>query len=150
MKNELTERIVEENLKLVPYYPAENITLAWYQDKELCRQVDGVGEPYSLDKLRRMYSYLCNNGECFYITYFDQPIGDVSLKNDGEIAIVLCREYQNRHIGRKCVEEIIKLAKEKEYKKVKANIYSFNVQSMRMFRSIGFVSTEEGSFELIL
>lgn len=32
----------------------------------------------------------------------------------GEIAIVICKEYQNKHIGRRCVIDMLKLAKEKE------------------------------------
>lgn len=47
----------------------------------------------------------------------------------GEIAIVICKEYQNKHIGRRCVIDMLKLAKEKEMAKVMANIYSFNAQS---------------------
>lgn len=47
----------------------------------------------------------------------------------GEIAIVICKEYQNKHIGRRCVIGMLKLAKEKEMAKVTANIYSFNAQS---------------------
>ena len=30
-------------------------------------------------------------------------MGDVSLRDNAEIAIVVCKEYQNRHIGRKCI-----------------------------------------------
>ena len=55
------------------------------------------------------------------------------MRDNGEIAIVVCKEYQNRHIGRRCVLDMLKLAKEKEMDKVKANIYSFNKQSQSMF-----------------
>ncbi|WP_051197658.1 hypothetical protein [Butyrivibrio sp. MB2005] len=43
--------------------------------------------------------------------------------------------------------DMIELAKEKGMDKVKANIYSFNTQSQRMFQSVGFVKTEEEWFE---
>lgn len=72
------------------------------------------------------------------------------MRDNGKIAIVVCKEYQNRHIGRRCVLDMLKLAKEKEMSKVKANIYSFNKQSQTMFQSIGFVKTEEEWYEYII
>ena len=55
-------RIVDDDIRLIPYFPNEEVTLKWYQ---------GIF------------------------------VGDISLRNNGEIAIVICKEYQNRHIGRK-------------------------------------------------
>ena len=90
-----------------------------------------------------MYDFLSAHGQCFYIQYQGKLVGDVSLRDNSEIAIVVCREYQNRHIGRKCVLDMIELAKEKGMRQVKANIYAFNKQSQRMFQSIGFRPTEK-------
>ena len=70
-------------------------------------------------------------------------VGDVSLRDNGEIAIVVCKEYQNRHIGRRCVLELLKLAAEKGMAQVTANIYDFNRQSQRMFLAVGFEKTGE-------
>ena len=64
--------------------------------------------------------------------------GDVTLKDDGELAIVVCKEYQNRHIGRRCVLAMLDLAREKKMDAVKANIYAFNTQSQQMFKAVGF------------
>lgn len=72
------------------------------------------------------------------------------MRDNGEIAIVVYKKYQNRHIGRRCVLDMLKLAKEKGMSKVKANIYSFNKQSQTMFQSIGFVKTEEEWHEYII
>ena len=90
-----------------------------------------------------MYDYLSAHGNCYYIQYQGKLVGDVSLRDNAEIAIVVCKEYQNRHIGRKCILDMIELAKEKGMDKVKANIYSFNTQSQKMFQSIGFIKTDE-------
>ena len=67
----------------------------------------------------------------------------MNIRDNSEIAIVVCKEYQNRHIGRKCVLSMIDLAKEKGMSEVKANIYAFNKQSQRMFQSIGFRPSED-------
>lgn len=139
----MTERIIDKEIKLFPYYRNDEVSLPWYQDLDVCKQVDNRDEPYDLELLHCMYDYLSSNGDCYYIEYEGKLVGDVSLRDNGEIAIVVCKEYQNRHIGRRCVLDMLKLAKEKGMSKVKANIYSFNKQSQTMFQSIGFVKTEE-------
>lgn len=143
----MSERSVDDEVRLVPYYRNDEVSLAWYQDLDVCKQVDNRDEPYDLDLLHCMYDYLCNRGACYYIEYKGTLVGDVSLRDNGEVAIVICKEYQNRHIGRRCIVEMLKLAKEQKMPKVMANIYSFNKQSQKMFESIGFKKTEEEWFE---
>lgn len=146
----MTERIIDKEIKLVPYYRNDEVSLPWYQDLDVCKQVDNRDEPYDLELLHCMYDYLSSNGDSYYIEYEGKLVGDVSLRDNGEIAIVVCKEYQNRHTGRRCVLDILKLAKEKGMSKVKANIYSFNKQNQNMFQSIGFVKTEEECYEYII
>lgn len=139
---------VDENLSLVKYYPYYKKTLLWYQDLKLCKQVDNVDKVYDLEKLKKMYNYLSKNGECYYIKLFERGryylIGDISLCN-GEISIVISKEYQNRHLGRKAVLTILKRAMEIGFKEVKAKIFDFNSQSKNMFLALGFekVGNEE-------
>ena len=136
-------RIIDAEIDLVPYYPDYERTLAWYQDPELCRQVDNIGHVYSRERLEAMYTYLCSHGSCFYIRYNGLPVGDLTLQDNGEISIVICREYQNRHIGRRCIPAMLALAQEKGFQEAKAVIYPFNGQSRRMFQSAGFVKEGE-------
>lgn len=138
----MTERIIDDEIRLIPYYRNDAASLPWYQDRDVCKQVDNRDTPYDVELLHRMYDYLCAHGDCYYIEYQGVLVGDVSLRDDGEIAIVVCKAYQNRHIGRRCVLEMLKLAQEKGMPQVKANIYSFNKQSQRMFLSVGFVKTD--------
>ncbi len=146
----MTGRIIDKEIKLVLYYRNDEVSLPWYQDLDVCKQVDNRDKPYDLELLHCMYDYLSSNGDCYYIEYEGKLVGDVSLRDNGEIAIVVCKKYQNRHIGRRCVLDILKLAKEKEMSKVKANIYSFNKQSQTMFQSVGFIKTEEECYEYII
>ena len=134
----MKERIVDEEIRLIPYYRNDAVSLPWYQDPDVCKQVDNRDEPYDLALLHSMYDYLCAHGDCFYIEYRGVLAGDVTLKDDGELAIVVCREYQNRHIGRRCVLAMLDLAREKKMDAVKSNIYSFNTQSQQMFKVVGF------------
>lgn len=137
----MTERIVDREIRLVPYYRNDAVSLPWYQDPDVCRQVDNRDTPYDPELLHRMYDFLSAHGDCYYIEYRGALVGDVTLRDNGEIAIVVCREFQNRHIGRRCVLDMLKLAREKGMTRVTANIYAFNEQSRRMFTSIGFTQT---------
>ena len=136
-------RRVDDEIALIPYFPNSQVTLAWYQDPDLCKQVDNIDHVYDLGLLNGMYTYLSTHGDCYYIEYRGQLVGDVSLRDNGEISIVVCREFQNRHIGRRCVESILALAREQGRKEVRANIYSFNAQSRRMFEAAGFERVSE-------
>jgi len=143
-------RIVDHEIRLIPYYRNDSVSLQWYQDPDVCKQVDNRDEPYDLELLHNMYDYLCENGECYYIEYNGVLVGDVSLRDSGELAIVVCKEYQNRHIGRRCIQEMLKLAGEKGMESVTAEIYSFNTQSQRMFEAVGFHKTQEEWYKLDL
>lgn len=146
----MESRIVDKDIKLIKYYPNYKTALAWYQDLDLCKQVDNREEAYDLDLLKAMYQYLDKKGDLFYIKYKNRLCGDVCLQTDGEINIVVAKPFQNKHIGRRVIGEIIRLAREKEIKELYAVIYSFNSQSQRMFESVGFQRVETEKYRLVL
>jgi RimJ/RimL family protein N-acetyltransferase len=141
------KRIVDDDIVLIPYYRNDEESLPWYQDPDVCKQVDNIDHIYNTERLHAMYDFLSTHGNCYYIRYQGRLVGDVTLRDNAEVAIVVCKEYQNRHIGRRCILDMIELAKEKGMDMVRANIYSFNIQSQRMFMSIGFAQTDEEWFE---
>lgn len=146
MKN----RVVDGEITLVRYYPNDRTALAWYQDLELCKQVDNRDTVYDLALLKRMYRYLNDHGDLFYIKYKNRLCGDVCLQSSGEVNIVIAKPFQNQHIGRRVVAEIIRLAREKELRELHAEIYAFNTQSQKMFQSLGFVRVDEERYVLPL
>ena len=150
MNTKNTTRIVDEEISLIPYYPNPETALAWYQDPDVCKQVDNIDHVYSPELLERMYAFLSTHGACYYIEYNGILVGDVTLRDNAEVCIVVCKEYQNRHIGRRCIENMLSLARQKGLTEVTAKIYAFNTQSQRMFESVGFqkVSEEEYVFRL--
>ena len=143
-------RIVDSEIKLVKYYPNYKAALAWYQDLRLCKQVDNRDTPYDLPLLKGMYRYLDKKGDLFYIKYKGRLCGDVCLQPDGEINIVIASEFQNKHIGRRVVHEMIKMGKEKGLTQLYAQIYSFNEQSKQMFLRAGFEQTGEEMYRFAL
>ena len=146
MKN----RIVDDEIVLVRYYPNYKTTLAWYKDLDLCKQVDNRDTAYDLELLKRMYSYLNKHGDLFYIKYKNRLCGDVCLQPSGEVNIVIAKPFQNKHIGRRVVNEIIQLAREKNMHELQAEIYIFNTQSQKMFQSVGFKKIDNERYILTL
>ena len=80
----MTERIIDKEIKLVPYYRNDEVSLPWYQNLDVCKQVDNRDEPYDLELLHCMYDYLSSNGDCYYIEYEGKLVGDVSLRDNGD------------------------------------------------------------------
>ena len=146
MKN----RIVDDEIVLVRYYPNYKTTLAWYKDLDLCKQVDNRDTAYDLELLKRMYSYLNKHGDLFYIKYKNRLCGDVCLQPSGEVNIVIAKPFQNKHIGRRVINEIIQLAREKNMHELQAEIYIFNTQSQKMFQSVGFKKIDNERYILTL
>ena len=146
----MKERRIDQDVTLVPYEPKPDIALAWYQDLDVCKQVDNIDHVYTLEMLNNMYDYLSTHGDCYYISYRGNLVGDVTLRDNGEVCIVICKEWQNLHIGRRCIVDMLALAKEKSLKEVKANVYSFNRQSQKMFEAVGFhkISEEWYSYQI--
>ena len=143
-------RIVDDEITLVAYYPNYTTALEWYQDLELCKQVDNRDTVYDLSLLKGMYKYLNSHGDLFYIKYKSRLCGDVCLQPNGEVNIVIAKPFQNKHIGRRVIHEIIRLAKEKNIPRLHAEIYSFNTQSQKMFQSIGFQKVDDEDYILTL
>lgn len=144
----MKKRIVDDEIMLVQYYPNYKTTLTWYQDLDLCKQVDNRDSTYDLDLLKRMYKYLNRHGDLFYIKYKNRLCGDVCLQPSGTVNIVIAKPFQNKHIGRRVMKEIIQVAKEKEISKLYAEIYTFNTQSQKMFQSIGFTQVDNERYVL--
>lgn len=95
----MTERIIGNQIRLIPYYRNDAVSLPWYRDRDVCKQVDNRDAPYDMELLRRMYDYLNTHGDCYYIEYEGELVGDVSLQDNAEIAIVVNKAFQNQHIG---------------------------------------------------
>ena len=140
-------RLIDDELSLIPYYRNDEVSLAWYQDPDVCRQIDNTDMLYTLEKLHRKYDYFSSHGSCYYISYNGILVGDISLLDNGEIVEVVAKEYQNQSIGSRCLLNIILLAKEKGMKKVHAKIYSFNHQSLKMAAKVGFEKVDDEFYE---
>lgn len=60
----------------------------------------------------------------------------------------MAKSFQNKHIGRRVIGEIQKLAREQHIPKLHAEIYSFNAQSQWMFERAGFHKAGDELYEM--
>ena len=58
------ERIVDGEITLIPYYRNDEVSLPWYQNRDLVKMVDNHDTPYDIPLLHRMYDYLSENATC--------------------------------------------------------------------------------------
>lgn len=135
--------IISETLRLRKYDDDCLFALDWYQDSETLLMVDGVDSPYDADRLYRMYHYLCEKGEVYFIEVMEKgafnPIGDVTFCKD-DMPIVIGRpEYRSRGIGSRVVKALIERAASLGYTKIAvAEIFDYNTASRRLFEGLGF------------
>ena len=139
---------IDDQLRLRRYDGAFETALPWYQDTETLMLVDGKADPYTPDRIKRMYDYLGERGEVYWIECRTEkgcvPIGDVTFWQK-DMPIVIGRpEYRGIGIGRRVVETLCRRAEELCYPEIFVDeIYDFNTGSRRCFEAAGFVPCEK-------
>ena len=82
----------------------------------------------------------------------DSPIGHAILVPDGEnaseLAIFVLREYQGAGIGTELIERLLGVGRAEGIDRVWLTVERWNTPAISLYRKVGFVSTENGSFEL--
>jgi len=135
---------ISTKLRLRKFDNNYSFALDWYQDENTVRLVDGLdAKKYDFNKLKRMYEYLNNIGELYFIEIMENdkitPIGDVAFWQDDMPIVIGDKRYRDKGIGKKVLEALIKRAKELGYEELKVReIYIYNVASQKLFESVGF------------
>ena len=146
----LREIKISDEISLVNYFPAYNVSLKWYRDQETVKMVDNSDALYNLDQLQKMYGYLGKNGDLFYIVYKNKLIGDCAIFDDNMVAIVIAKDYRGNNIGSKVLQGLIAYAKDNKLAYLKAEIYDFNHISRSLFAKFGFYSIGNNLYYLSL
>lgn len=150
LRKPLKRKLITDDLYLTKYFPAHNISLNWYLDKETVKMVDNSDTVYELDQLNNMYEYLDKNGILFYIVYKNKLIGDCAIFDDKMVAIVIDKEYRGKGIASKVLEFLISYARDMGYENLNAEIYDFNMVSKNLFAKYGFKNTRGNIYSLSL
>lgn len=139
---------INTQLRLRKFDGEYSFAFDWYQNEETVKLVDGLdAKRYDSDKLKRMYEYLNNIGELYYIEILDNgkfvPIGDVTFWKEDMPIVIGNKNYRGKGIGKKVVKVLVERAKELGYQEIKVReIYTYNIASQKLFESLGFKRTE--------
>lgn len=115
----------------------------WYQDTETVYLVDGVKVPYSWEKLGRMYHYLDQHGELYFIEVWEDgrfhPVGDVCFSKDDLPIVIGEKTCRGRGLGKKVISALIQRGRDLQYGTLRVKeIYEYNTASRKCFESLGF------------
>lgn len=134
---------INNEIRLRKYDGQNDFALNWYRDGETLMLVDGNSEPYDIEKLNRMYSYLDKHGELYYIEIKINDeyilVGDVAFSKTDMPIVIGDKEYRGKGIGKKVVAKLVEHGKELGYGELFIKeIYSYNIGSQKLFESVGF------------
>lgn len=144
---------INNQLRLRKFDGKYSFAFDWYQDEDTLKLVDGLdANRYDFDKLKRMYEYLDNKGELYFIEILDNnkftPIGDVTFWKEDMPIVIGNKNYRRKGIGKEVVKALIQRAKDLGYQEIKVReIYTYNITSQKLFESMGFKkagSTKDG------
>ena len=139
---------INSNLRLRAYDGHYQVAFSWYQDPELVYFVDGKKESYSLEKIKKMYEVLSQQGELYFIEVKQDnswlPIGDVTFSENDLPIVIGVETYRSIGIGREVIGALIERARSLSYRQLRVqDIYDFNLSSKKLFTSFGFYPYEE-------
>lgn len=141
---------IDFGLRLRKYTDDCAFALEWYQDSETVLLVDGVPEPYTKEKLYRMYHYLRDHGELYFIEVKNHgendffPIGDVTFWQEDMPIVIGQKDLRGRGIGRKVVKALVERGRQLGYPYLEiSEIYDYNEGSRRLFESLGFQAVKK-------
>ena len=144
---------VTEALRLRKFDGIYDFALSWYQDPELVWLVDGKREPYTMEKLERMYRYLDSRGELYFVEVRKNgiwnPIGDVTFWQKDMPVVIGDPAFRGKGIGKAVVTSLIQRGRELGYDALQVEeIYDWNTASRKCFEHSGFrvcEKTENGN-----
>ena len=140
--------LIDKTLRLRKYDGFHDFAFDWYQDPDTVLLVDGVKNTYSRERLDKMYTYLNNIGELYFIEYLENdafiPIGDVAFWRDDMPIVIGLPAYRNRGVGRRVTAALIDRARTLGFTEFHVGeIYRWNTPSRTLFTSMGFEPYEE-------
>ena len=57
----MTERVIDNEIRLIPYYRNDAASLPWYQALDVCKQADNRNVPYMSELLLAMFDFLSSH-----------------------------------------------------------------------------------------
>ena len=135
-------------LRLRKYDGHFDFAWPWYQDPETVRLVDGKTEPYSMERIEKMYTYLNEHGELYFIEIFRNdlwtPVGDVTFWQEDMPIVIGDPSLRGMGLGTKVVCSLVRRGIRLGYKELFVDeIYDYNTGSRKCFEKAGFMPYEK-------
>lgn len=138
---------IDTNLRLIVLDKSDWIVaLKWYHNPKILYYSEGITDEktYDIDTINRMYEYLSNIGELYFIEINENDkwilIGDVTLSEKNMPIIIGDEYYWGKGIGYIVINTLINRAKVIGITQINIpTIYSYNKRSQNLFKSIGFI-----------
>lgn len=150
---------VDHELYLRRFEGDFGFALSWYQNIDTVWLVDGRKEPYTPELLEKMYRYLDEHGELYFIEFYDRDggrlVGDVTFSKEDMPIVIGDVSLRGKKIGHRVISALIDRAGTLGFKELHVrDIYDWNTASRRCFESLGFTAdgkTADGSsYKLVL
>ena len=134
---------VAEGLRLRKFDDIFDFALEWYQDTDLVWQVDGDRVPYTPELLAKMYRWLNDAGELYFIEVLEngtyKPIGDVTFWQEDMPIVIGEARYRGKGIGKAVISALIQRGRDLGFDTLHVEeIYDWNTASRTCFQSMGF------------
>ena len=139
---------VDETIRLRKYDGIHDFALEWYQDPELVWLVDGVRTPYDAEKLNRMYRFLNDHSELYWIEVLQDEqwltVGDVAFWQYDMPITIFIPAFRGKGIGHKVVAALILRGRQLGFEALYVDrIFHYNLASRKCFMSEGFQPLRE-------
>ena len=143
---------IDAALRLRRFDGIYDFALEWYQDAEMVWMVDGDRVPYTPELLTKMYTWLNDAGELYFIEVLEdawKPIGDVTFWQEDMPIVIGDPRYRGQGIGTRVLSALIERGRSLGYDHLEVeDIYDWNEASLRCFEKLGFRAykkTQKGS-----
>lgn len=143
---------INNPLRLRRYDGIHDFALEWYQDIEMVWMVDGDRVPYSQELLNKMYTWLNNSVELYFIEVLEdtwKPIGDVTFWQEDLPIVIGDPRYRGQRIGSRVISALTARGRSLGYDHLEVeDIYDWNHPSRSCFEKLGFRAykkTQKGS-----
>lgn len=146
----LTIFIEEEYLRLrKPSKDEWRLGFPWYQNPKVMYYSEGISDrTYEMTDINRMYSYLCQIGELYFIELKINeewvPIGDATLSESNLPIVIGDESYWGQGIGKAVLKTLIERAKLIGMVGIlNLEIYHYNERSKSLYTSVGFEKVKD-------
>lgn len=141
---------LENGIRLVAYDGRHEDALVWYTNQFVYYNSEGITDDNipNMDYINRMYSYLNENSELYFIEIQDNDnyvrIGDLAIKPVNLPIVIGVDKYRGKGISTIVMSYAFKRLKELGYKTISDSVvYKHNVNSKKMHESLGYALTRE-------